>query len=146
VTYGSTFSLEFSSTTMANAVALVRLSSVTHSVNMDQRYVLLAEDVSPGGPAPAPAPSSPDLAPPGYYMLFVISADGVPSESALVQVLPGAPGDVDGDGDVDISDFLALLAAWGPCPDPCPPGCPADGDGDCAVGITDFLALLAGWS
>jgi hypothetical protein len=52
------------------------------------------------------------------------------------------PGDVDGAGDVDITDFLALLAAFGPCPDP-PAECPADFDGDGVVGITDFLILLA---
>ena len=55
-------------------------------------------------------------------------------------------GDLDGDGTVGIVDFLALLAAWGPCPDPCPPNCPADLDGDCVVGIIDFLALLDNWS
>ena len=52
-------------------------------------------------------------------------------------------GDLDGDGIVGITDFLALLAAWGPCPEPCPLTCPADLDGDCSVGITDFLLLLA---
>jgi hypothetical protein len=31
-------------------------------------------------------------------------------------------GDIDGDGVVGVNDFLELLAAWGPCPDPCPPG------------------------
>ena len=55
------------------------------------------------------------------------------------------PGDLDEDGFVGIEDFLALLAAWGPCSDPCPPSCPADLDGDCDVGITDFLMLLANW-
>jgi len=54
------------------------------------------------------------------------------------------PGDVDGDGIVGIEDFLALLAAWGSCPDPCPP-CAADFTGDCEVGIEDFLILLANW-
>jgi len=53
-------------------------------------------------------------------------------------------GDLDGDGAVGILDFLALLAAWGPCPAP-PADCPADLDGDGAVGINDFLALLANW-
>lgn len=55
------------------------------------------------------------------------------------------PGDVDGDGIVGILDFLALLAAWGPCPGSCPPACPADLDGDCTVGILDFLIVLANW-
>ena len=53
---------------------------------------------------------------------------------------PPAPGDIDGDGIVGITDFLALLAAWGPNP-----GHPADLDGDGFVGITDFLLLLANW-
>ena len=53
--------------------------------------------------------------------------------------------DLDEDGMVGITDFLMLLAAWGPCPEPCPPSCLADFDGDCQVGITDFLLLLANW-
>ncbi len=51
------------------------------------------------------------------------------------------PADFDGDGNVGINDFLALLAAWGPCG----VECPADLDGDGDVGINDFLALLAAW-
>ena len=45
-----------------------------------------------------------------------------------------------GDNDVGITDFIALLAAWGPCP-----GCAADFDCDNDVGIVDFLDLLAHW-
>jgi hypothetical protein len=56
-----------------------------------------------------------------------------------------AQGDLDGDGTVGILDFLGLLAAWGPCPDPCPPACGGDLDDDCIVGVTDFLAMLANW-
>jgi hypothetical protein len=66
------------------------------------------------------------------------NGNGVPDECDL-------PGDVDGDGSVGITDLLALLSAWGPCPgDPAP--CPADIDGDGSVGITDLLALLANWT
>jgi len=52
----------------------------------------------------------------------------------------GCVGDLDGNGAVEITDFLDLLAAWGPCV-----GCPQDLDGDDTVGLTDFLALLAAW-
>ena len=50
------------------------------------------------------------------------------------------PADLDGDGAVGVTDFLALLAAWGPNP-----GHPADLDGDRQVGVTDFLMLLSLW-
>ncbi len=55
-----------------------------------------------------------------------------------------AAADLDMDGMVGIIDFLMLLAAWGPCPDP-PATCPADLDGSGDVGITDMLELLGAW-
>ena len=53
---------------------------------------------------------------------------------------PICPWDMDGDGIVGITDFLALLGAWGT-----DPGGPPDFDGDGNVGITDFLFLLGEW-
>lgn len=72
---------------------------------------------------------------------FSLDADGngVPDECAVF-------GDLDGDGQVGIVDFLTVLGTWGPCPAPCPPACPGDLDGDCTVGVTDFLALLGAWT
>lgn len=60
---------------------------------------------------------------------------------APVPIMPlcPCPGDCgDFDGDVDVVDFLALLAQWGMVESAC------DGDGG-GVGITDFLELLADW-
>ncbi len=142
ITYGGTFLVEFTSQTAANTVALVRYSSVTHSVNMDQRYVRLADDVAAGAPSTVPAPANANLAPPGFYMLHVVDAGGVPSESALVQVLPPVIGDVNGDGVIDVGDLLDVLGSWGPCPAP-PQECRADVDGDGAVGVSDLLLVLA---
>ena len=65
--------------------------------------------------------------------------DGVSLASTDCDLTP-CPWDLDGSGDVGITDFLELLAAWGPNP-----GHPADFDNDDDVGITDFLKLLANW-
>ncbi len=58
---------------------------------------------------------------------------------------PGmCPWDLNGSGDVNVLDLLALLAAWGPCPTaPCPHMCGFDDD--CIIGILDLLILLANW-
>ena len=70
-------------------------------------------------------------------------------EGLTVEYLPGlvrltmasfCPADTTGDGAVNVSDLLDLLAAWGPNP-----GHPADINGDGAVNVTDLLALLAAW-
>ena len=87
-------------------------------------------------------PDTPLPAPPSTFLVDYIDGPtgGGP---ATITVLP--LGDLDGDGIVGILDFLDLLAAWGPCPAPCPPSCHADLDNDCVVGITDFLILLGNW-
>lgn len=51
------------------------------------------------------------------------------------------PADINQDGQVDVVDLLALIAAWGPCP-----GCPEDVNGDGEVNVEDLLILLAHWS
>ncbi len=56
---------------------------------------------------------------------------------------PQIPGDLNGDGVVDVSDVLLLLGAWGPCPEDKP--CTADLNGDGVVDVTDLLILLANW-
>jgi T5SS/PEP-CTERM-associated repeat protein len=61
-----------------------------------------------------------------------------------VELLATSIADLDADGSVGVTDFLKLLARWGPCPDP-PDPCPADFDGDGTVGQIDFLILLAFW-
>lgn len=85
--YGESFSVDFTSTTTTNRVALIRFSSVTHSVNFDQRYVRLSDVIGGSGIYTVNAPASGNLAPPGYYMLFVIDQNGIPSVSATVQVV-----------------------------------------------------------
>jgi hypothetical protein len=70
----------------------------------------------------------------------------VDMDTVEIDLDPLLPGDLDGDGLVSTTDFLLLLANWGPCPDPCPPGCLGDIDGDCGVRINDFMLLLENWT
>ncbi|MHC4993393.1 MAG: hypothetical protein ACYTGC_20710, partial [Planctomycetota bacterium] len=71
-----------------------------------------------------------------------LDAGAVFVDNVTLELTAASPcvGDIDGDGQVGVTDFLALLAAWGPNP-----GHPADLDGNGDVGVTDFLALLAAW-
>lgn len=88
VPYAGVFEIETPSAGDIQSVVLIRLSSVTHSVNMDQRYVPLEFTPAVGLPNRllAQAPSSPTLAPPGYYMLFLVDGDGVPSVAEMIQL------------------------------------------------------------
>jgi hypothetical protein len=80
----------------------------------------------------------------GLQSIVEAGVDGV--KLTNVGCLNGPPSDLNGDGLVDVADFLILLAEWGPCADPCPPACLGDIDGDCNVGVNDFLSMLADWS
>jgi subtilisin family serine protease len=67
----------------------------------------------------------------------------IDAEAALQVVAAPVLADLDRNGVVDVSDFLLLLAAWGPCP----PGdsCSGDIDRDGFVGVSDFLLMLSVW-
>jgi hypothetical protein len=74
-------------------VAIIRLSSVTHANNMDQRYIILRIlerhpwEWNPAvGDIQVLAPGDGAIAPPGWYMLFVISEHGVPSRGQFIHL------------------------------------------------------------
>lgn len=88
---GQSFSI--TSATAVSKVALVRLGSVTHSFNFDQRHIWLQTSASPSLFPPeggvrirATAPPNNFVAPPGYYMLFVLNSAGVPSKAKIIKV------------------------------------------------------------
>jgi galactose oxidase len=65
---------------------LVRIGSVTHSVNSDQRRIPLTSVTGSGTAYTATLPNDSGILIPGAYYLFVISAQGVPSVARTVQV------------------------------------------------------------
>jgi len=70
------------------AACLVRCGSATHSFNSDQRYVGLTIVSQQSGTITVRTPPNGFVAPPGYYLLFVLTAAGVPSEAPMVRLGP----------------------------------------------------------
>ncbi len=66
-------------------ISLIRLGAVTHAFNMDQRFLPLSFTAN-GGQLDVVMPANANLAPPGYYMLFLVNANGVPSKAAMIQI------------------------------------------------------------
>ncbi|KAG6036668.1 hypothetical protein E4U41_005559 [Claviceps citrina] len=67
--------------------SLVRFGTVTHSINTDQRRVPLVLRRTATNQYTVDVPNEPGVVLPGYYMLFVMNANGVPSVSKTVQFL-----------------------------------------------------------
>lgn len=85
VGYGASISIQTPNAASISKVALVKLGAVTHSFNTGQRYVPLSFTASAGA-LTASVSSNPNITPAGYYMLFVIDSNGVPSVSSMVHV------------------------------------------------------------
>lgn len=68
------------------AVHLARLDAATHGVHADQRVVPLAFEREGSGALVAWAPEDAGAAPPGWYMLFLLSDEGVPSVAAMLRL------------------------------------------------------------
>ncbi|MEU0038521.1 galactose oxidase early set domain-containing protein [Streptomyces sp. NPDC006333] len=64
---------------------LIRPAAVTHSSDPNQRFVDLPLSVD-GDNVDLNVTSNPDLAPPGWYMLFAVDANGVPSVAKWVHL------------------------------------------------------------
>ena len=83
VGYGDEFDVVLgSAASNVGRASLIRNGSVTHSTNNDQRYVGLEIVSRSGNTIRFRAPPSGNVAPPGYYMLWVTDAAGVPCQRA----------------------------------------------------------------
>ena len=87
ISYGEPFEVEYESKEgLMRSAVLVRPGSMTHAFDMDQRYVELEITDKATNRLTAKAPPDAHIAPPGYYMLFLVSGDGVPSEAKFVHL------------------------------------------------------------
>lgn len=89
IAYGQSFTIatpDADAVKSAGRVTLVRLSSVTHSFNMNQRFVPLTVIGSKYGQLYLNGPSNPNTCPPGHYMLFLIDGNGTPSHASIISI------------------------------------------------------------
>ncbi len=92
ISFGSSFAVEVSGKGRSGkieSVVIIRMGPVTHNWDWGNRYVKLAFDRRRGGRSRelmVKAPAVPGLAVPGFYMLFVVSEEGVPSVAKLVHL------------------------------------------------------------
>jgi hypothetical protein len=94
--YGATFQVTTPDAASISSVLLIRPAGVTHAFNMEQRLVQLNFTVSTtlANTLDVTAPPGGDVAPPGYYMLFILNStrsatsNGTPSVAKFVQICP----------------------------------------------------------
>ena len=85
ISRGSKFEIGVPEARTISDVALIRPSATTHCVDAEQRYVGLLFEVTSDDTISAIVPADPFVAPPGFYMLFVLR-DGVPSKAPFVRI------------------------------------------------------------
>jgi hypothetical protein len=91
VRYGEQFTVSTPDARSIARVALLRPDSNTHSLNQDQRYEDLEFSVTDDNTLSVTSPAGGNEAPPGRYMLFLVSGSGVPSVASFIDVSVTAP-------------------------------------------------------
>ena len=82
---GQQFTVQTPDAARIAKVSLIRYGSVTHTINMAQRFLPLTFTAGSGS-LTIDAPANANLAIPGNYMLFLVDTNGVPSIAATVRL------------------------------------------------------------
>jgi hypothetical protein len=77
--YGQEFEMETNDAKYVKAVAFMRPSVTIRCVDTEQRYVGLEFNNKNSNILSAKVPLNKNIAPPGYYMLFIIKEEDIPS-------------------------------------------------------------------
>ena len=85
VAYGQSFFVGTPDAATISKITMLRLSSVTHAFNQSQYINELSFSQTTGG-LNVTAPPNGNVAPPGYYLLFLLNGSGVPSVAKFVQL------------------------------------------------------------
>ena len=91
--YGASFQVQTPDGASITSAVLMRAGAVTHAFDMDQRLVAMAFTTG-NGVLNVTAPPNGNIAPPGYYLVFLLNSAGVPSIGSFVQISASPqPGD-----------------------------------------------------
>lgn len=90
VNYNTPFEVQTPEAADIASVVLVRPGTPTHAFDMDQRLVGLSFSQG-NGVLNVTSPPNGNIAPPGYYMMFVLNNAGVPSVARFVRLAAAAP-------------------------------------------------------
>jgi hypothetical protein len=85
IPYHDVFSVVTPDAARVASVSLIAISAVTHAFNQNQRFVPLAFTAAAGS-LNVTGPIDGNTAPPGWYMLFLVDSNGVPSVAAMVRL------------------------------------------------------------
>ncbi|RPH46223.1 MAG: DUF1929 domain-containing protein, partial [Burkholderiales bacterium] len=85
IAHGESFVVAMNTTAPIKRVTMVRAGSVTHSLDVEQRFLELPFRQN-GNHLDARLDADANTAPPGFYMVFAIDAAGVPSVAKIVRV------------------------------------------------------------
>ena len=85
VNYGTSFTVSTPDASNVAKVSFISLGAATHAFDMGQRLLNLTFQRGTGA-LTITAPASGNIAPPGYYMLFIMNTDSVPSVAKIVKV------------------------------------------------------------
>jgi len=86
VNYGDVFRIQTPNSTSISSVVFMRPGACTHSQNMEDRYVPLTFTKPVAGALDITTPSNPNACPPGYYMLFILDGNKIPSVAKFIHV------------------------------------------------------------
>jgi len=84
--YGGSITIQTPDAASITSVSLVKLGNVTHHFDWSHRFVWLQIQGSTSSSVTVAAPLNGNIAPPGYYMIFILNSSGTPSIGKIIQI------------------------------------------------------------
>jgi plastocyanin len=86
VGFGANFDIDSPDAARVDSVVLLRPASLTHHTDGGQRYIKMPIVSRTATRLTTRVPANGNIAPPGFYMLFIVDADGVPSVAKFLRI------------------------------------------------------------